>query len=152
MYNIHDFIARRCCIVIKKPEQYRKTMDWFRRYNLTFWGEFLDEQCDFYEVKGQFFSCHYGVHGLKDLLQDNIDGVESKLALNRAGYIATIEEMDFDENRLYDVSQSTPTITLEVPAGITYCRGVDGMPMIRGIAIEEPISPIRATTLTTGGR
>ena len=102
MYNIHDFIAKRCCIVIRKPEQYQKTLEWFRKYNLTFWGEFLDEQFEFYLVKGQFFSCHDDVHNLKDLLQDNIDGVDSKLSLIIAGHVVTIEEMDFDENRLYD--------------------------------------------------
>lgn len=145
MYNIHDFIARRCCIVIKKPEQYKKTMEWFRKYRLTFYEGFLDEQFNFYEVKDTYFACNARINSLTELLH-GVGLVDTKLVVFRTGHVATIEEMDFDENRLYDVSESALTITLEVPAGITYCRGVDGMPMIRGVAIEEPISPIRATT------
>lgn len=101
MYNIHDFIARRCCIVIKKPEQYKKTMEWFRKYRLTFYEGFLDEQFNFYEVKDTYFACNARINSPTELLH-GVGLVDTKLVVCRTGHVATIEEMDFDENRLYD--------------------------------------------------
>ena len=110
MYNIHDFLARRCSIVIFKQEQFEPTMKWFRQYGLRYRGFFLDDEYNYGDLSYINFCVGYGSPSLKDLLGDKLN---DSLIVGTTGESVTIEYMDFEENRLYDPNIINVSYTID---------------------------------------
>lgn len=115
MYNIHDFLNRKCNIVIRTQEEYNLAMKWFRQYNLKYCGKFIDERYSFLGVHGAHL-CASDILKLEDILNNNISG---SLDVGSYGEDVSIKDMDFEENRLEIKNQRNDDITFTFTSSTT---------------------------------
>lgn len=108
MYNIHDFLRGDISIVIKTIEQYEPTMKWFEQYGLKHHGASL-RYYGFATVENVNFSVADRYVTLKDIF----NGDNNSVICKTKDKVVTVEELDFDENRLQDPSFMTFVDTRE---------------------------------------